>query len=464
MADHDLIVLRRHSFCQPTPPKFEVGETRPRRSSTAAICRRPDRAVDFDLALDNFPTPTVGVATENSQGSLNSRPSFSPKPQALTVPVPFNLRSRRLHRSVVISNLPPSLDIRDVFCRIRGGPLANCFLSIGPGMSVREEHFAVLTFENSRDAAYYTNFIQTSSEHAIWAFQSEEKNDVNYVARVQYHTNLAGLRVRFETDPIDIPLAPSVTMPGATRCLLFKSCPLVMIECVFKSLRILPLLQLPYFRSQMEDIWINDLAPDSHGRNAFGDLHIWFTNINAAIAAMRSVVYCSSFSANLRFEPDPCAQDVSTLQVVRPFGKHSTYRWHSYANMSLLTFFDHGVLESIFQDWRHLSPGDNLPPAGNSNDGSSICNEFAGPGSGIGIPDHEQATGSVSVEQQLPDCSRTNWVAKSCPSLPHVSWSCDMTEFMAMTDQQWMAFGTAFYVPPPGFNTAKRHANEWVQY
>lgn len=668
MADRDLILLRRHSFYQPLSIKFEVHETGLRRHSTVAICHRLDRAVDVDLKLDRSPTSVTDLVKFNgrkpfSSGSIST---YYDLPEALAIQVPRNVPSRRFHRSVVISGLPRRLDIRDVLCRVRGGLLTNCFTSIGPSTSGdKKEHFAILIFENSGDAASYTGFVQDAFEKDIWAFPSsdeelESKDEHKHkIAEIQYLTDLAILGMSFETDPISIPLAPRVIMPGSTRCLVIKSCPIIMIEQIFRDLRLLPLLQMQYFRSQMEDIWIDNFIRDARGRSALVDLHIWFTNINAAVDAKITLAGRFSVSANLRFEPDPCARDVLTL--IRPIRQQPGHLWHSHGNISLLTLFDHGVLEKAFQDWLHVPPADDnaqktdnavilpvgfaseavptrqlednqatghqnvkilafssksltitnmiqnsgftailgrpgvffvshqdsstcpadvenvspsdheskgnrliaryesdtashgrsdtrkllmgassqseiqepqtatspvtflsvlyaaaveaynrlSPPAssydisvafqfsvndidfleegqikqiaveddslddqnGAPDDNLSRCEGSSGSGTGAGTvsasgmatPHEEQVTGSTTSAQPFPNYSRANWAQNSHHKPQHVSRSCDMEEFMAMSDAQWMAFGTVFYVPPLGFATEKRGSGSVVE-
>lgn len=38
-----------------------------------------------------------------------------------------------------------------------------------------------------------------------------------------------------------------------------------------------------------------------------------------------------------------------------------------------------------------------------------------------------------------------------------IFWTCSLEEFRAMSDTQWASFGTAFYVPPAGFDSATKH-------
>lgn len=540
--------------------------------------------------------------------------------------------------------------------------MANCFLSTGPGLSGQEERYAILTFENSKDAANYVAFLHDPAAKSVWTFPSHANGkDEDKVAKIHYHTDLAALGLRFDTDPTDLPLAPWAheAIPGATRCLVVKACPLSMIERVFRDFRLLPLLlRAPNFRSQMEDIWLDNFVRDNvHGRSSFADLHIWFTNVNAAIAAMYSVRLTDrcGLSAKLRCEPDPCAREVATL--VQPVEEgHPGHRWHSYGNISLLTLFDHGMLDRVFQDWRRaptvhnispkmshpasseranttvrdklnavtfnhnactisdlsqvasdmsspvspevLSPiqqslastphpeptspsvlqqsqkhdadgpkmrceSENSHPAdgvesenaqggspealarltdaqddiqhpppptscpttylsvlydaafeahkisptshdiattfqipvnaidflgesqakeppievvettfrsADDTSGEDISHESSGSGSSsgsdVGMSKREHETGSTTPEQQqqqeqrLPNYTRADTHPSSQQNL--VSWSCNIEEFMAMSDDQWMAFGTVFYVPPSGFDTAKRHINGMV--
>ncbi|KUI66904.1 hypothetical protein VM1G_02232 [Cytospora mali] len=54
-----------------------------------------------------------------------------------------------------------------------------------------------------------------------------------------------------------------------------------------------------------------------------------------------------------------------------------------------------------------------------------------------------------------PDYSRENWDSGRRPE--DVFWTISLEEFQAMDENQWKVFGTSFYIPPPGFNSAKRH-------
>lgn len=375
MADHDLIVLRRHSFCGSASPKVKIGEARPRRYSTAPFCHLPDRAVTIEPNLDNPPEPTASLITNYGRQSAVS--TANPSYKLATLPAQLlreGAPGHRRHRSVVISGLPRTLNIRDILCRVRGGPLTNCSLSTGPGLSGQKaERYAILTFENPKDAANYAQFMQDPSAKAIWTFSSQEKEE-DEVAQIHYHTDHG---LHFKTDPDEIALAPWAheAISGATRCLVVKACPMTMVERVFIDFRLLPhLLRISNFRSQMEDIWLDNFVDhvvvndDSQSTTAtFADLHIWFTNIDAAMATMFSVRLTDRFglSTKLRCEPDPCAQDVSTLvdlsveeeQLHQLEGSH---RWHSHGNISLLTLFDHGTLDLVFQEWQKVAPVNNV--------------------------------------------------------------------------------------------------------
>lgn len=638
-------------------------DRRPRRNSTVAICHRPDRAITKEPNLDHSRASklTTGLSKPNIQApaapsSYRSRPEPVPVPREILE----NIFARRRNRSVVISNLPQNLDIRNVLCRVRGGTLDNCFLSNGPG---KGERCAVLTFENLADAENYAEFLKIPREQGIWTVSSNDTtDDVKKVGEVNYQTNPTQFGNVFITDPIGIPLDHGKTIRGATRCLILKACPLIMIEPIFRDLRLLPaLLKQRNFRSQVEDIWIDNFTRDNlQGRSAFGDLHIWFTNIHAAIAAVTSVTnrYASSWSAHLLFEDDPCAQDLSTL-VAAAGEEQEAYRWHSFGNVSLLALLDHGVLERIFQKWRRVpavnhfgrtvvktaaasladqsSSGEDsqasveanmnaafvdlhehattnmpqkeeetamslaaisslasliqwnlastarpggvvadLPHHGQDTDESALAltdeesscetegfkseatqgghvdtqtqltdaqadiylipppaptypmtflsvlyiaalealhrspmahnislafkipidaidflgdtpytktptkaddtlvdstpadtsldsSSETGPSShSDSVSDHGQDTSSASpppapAPMQQPETVSSSSGSHYHPAAKKASWSCDMSEFMAMTDEQWMAFGTVFYLPPPGFKTAKKH-------
>lgn len=40
-------------------------------------------------------------------------------------------------------------------------------------------------------------------------------------------------------------------------------------------------------------------------------------------------------------------------------------------------------------------------------------------------------------------------------------WTVSMEEYRSMSERQWAAFGTVFYTPPDGFNTAEKHIVQW---
>lgn len=42
-------------------------------------------------------------------------------------------------------------------------------------------------------------------------------------------------------------------------------------------------------------------------------------------------------------------------------------------------------------------------------------------------------------------------------STQDIFWACSLEEFRAMSDTQWASFGTAFYIPPAGFDSATKH-------
>lgn len=40
-------------------------------------------------------------------------------------------------------------------------------------------------------------------------------------------------------------------------------------------------------------------------------------------------------------------------------------------------------------------------------------------------------------------------------------WSVSMAEYRSMSERQWAAFGTVFYIPSAGFSTAEKHIVQW---
>lgn len=110
----------------------------------------------------------------------------------------------------------------------------------------------------------------------------------------------------------------------------------------------------------------------------------------------------------------------------------------------------HGFLDSS------SSPGPSPSSADTHNAG-----EDSTPG-----PDPEpEPTTPPAPEPRKPNYARKGWgpgsVAKS-----HF-WAVSVQELRAMSDEQWKAFGTVFYVPPAGFDTeetstAEKHVTDWA--
>lgn len=69
----------------------------------------------------------------------------------------------------------------------------------------------------------------------------------------------------------------------------------------------------------------------------------------------------------------------------------------------------------------------------------------------------EETSSGDSPTNQYPDYSRSNWEAAIQPTSTHFYWSVSIEEFRAMSDGQWSLFGTAYYIPPEGFNTREKH-------
>lgn len=61
------------------------------------------------------------------------------------------------------------------------------------------------------------------------------------------------------------------------------------------------------------------------------------------------------------------------------------------------------------------------------------------------------------VHKRYPDYSRESWDAGVNPQNEY--WTCSEDEFLAMSYEQWVTFGTALYIPPKGYNTAVKHVS-----
>lgn len=270
--------------------------------------------------------------------------------------------------------------------------------------------------------------LQDSTRHhqATWSFPpNPDDNEKSYaqdeqIAQIQYHTDLAKLGLHFDTDPADAPLAPwankATGIPGATtRCLVAKACPVFMIERVLRELRLLPFLpRSPHFRSQVEDIWLDNFGCDDEPADrdaqqqqqrsrsgAFCDLHIWFTNTNAAMTTLNGCRF--GLGAKLRCEPDPCAGQQQHQHI-----------WHSHGNISLLTLSDHGMLDSVFQGWRKVRMASHVAStaariqccAGPSGPGDCSVGCEGLVGGGKQTADTRSNTNKVAVDQTsytIPD-------------------------------------------------------------
>ncbi|KAF3762752.1 hypothetical protein M406DRAFT_72736 [Cryphonectria parasitica EP155] len=96
-------------------------------------------------------------------------------------------------------------------------------------------------------------------------------------------------------------------------------------------------------------------------------------------------------------------------------------------------------------------PLENLLTASSAT--SNETDDAADKEDNVALPDQDLKD-LVTTQKTYPDYSRENWEAGIRHS---ASWSVSMDEFCAMSDEQWKAFGTIFYIAPKGFNTSKRH-------
>ena len=100
----------------------------------------------------------------------------------------------------------------------------------------------------------------------------------------------------------------------------------------------------------------------------------------------------------------------------------------------------------------------------NSGTGSDGTNKAAGisPRGDIFTTKSEEPTAigtSESVGGLLLSTPTTTSAKYSRKNLDtqDIFWTCSLEEFQAMSDTQWASFGTAFYVPPAGFDSATKH-------
>lgn len=106
----------------------------------------------------------------------------------------------------------------------------------------------------------------------------------------------------------------------------------------------------------------------------------------------------------------------------------------------------------------------NMEAHGDISGTGSNC--LTGP-TGVGLRGGGKATKSEKISS-TDSCEPVDGLVPPPTSAPgkysrkdldnqDVFWTCSLEEFRAMSDKQWAAFGTAFYVAPAGFDTATKH-------
>ncbi|ROV90405.1 hypothetical protein VPNG_10028 [Cytospora leucostoma] len=184
---------------------------------------------------------------------------------------------------------------------------------------------------------------------------------------------------------------------------------------------------------------------------------------NESYVAARPVPVGTEPGYTFQFPPPPSGDGYGMAEHCASKGRDNNKSWE---------FFDVKLRddENTPCREREQSPGTTEPivsinPDHNTKDKATQAGNTAESDDTVGLSGislHEQtAEGTVNVSpisQTGPDYSHQNWDGGRRPE--DVFWTVSLAEFKAMNDDQWKAFGTSFYRPPAGFNTAKRHVVE----
>lgn len=352
MSAHDLITLRRNSI---GPDEVATTTTTPttRRNTTTGTSAMADEAILPILSPISTIQATTGInaAASTISGTQGGGGATSMK---------WIAKPRAINCGVIVTNLPTHINVRDILCRVRGGQVVDCIVSKmrHPGLT-DEDTVAVLTFDNASSAQRYFEFASDPFFAPMWTFKMRDKENgmlSEKMAQVNYYTNIDNVDNGDIVKAIGRIQIDSARFPqNASRCTIINSCPFKQVQTILKDLNLLPLLNTQSFRNQIEDIWMDNFTKDGHA----GDLHIWFANTKAAIAAMNAG-QAKQLQPKLQFEADPCSMDVTTL--VYPLDEHPGYQWCSSPNVSLLTLHVKGKLQTTLAAWGNSAKVDNPLP------------------------------------------------------------------------------------------------------
>lgn len=418
---------------------------------------------------------------------------------------------------VVISPLPKSVTNRDILCRVRGGKVLSCILSQLFGCPL-----AAVRFQDPASAQSYVDFCAEPASKGLWEFRSGPESvppsDVDITSHVSLHNDSPGLGDTWCSE--DIPGYPKAYPPSTTRCLYLEACHMERAQEIWRQLG---LGKSEYLRSQLEDMWLGQPEWDD-GRKTLATLHIWFTDIKSAIVAKQRIhdleyeadpcsktPQATSFlglrdpQGDHKYGPENDPVDGTQTPINVPV-HHHRFPFESLLDLnkkSVLNESSRGALDPSKALRGHHAPQAVEVPIesmcledrllhvlrthgkgeGNKFDRGARRRLFPTPGA-IRHIEHPQPLNSLpsqlanprpcdSLQPQAsadgeptsspspsnpPNYSRENW--NNGRHSKDVFWTVSMDEFLAMTDEQWQAFGTSFYIPPPGYNTAEKHVVE----
>lgn len=368
-------------------------------------------------------------------------------------------------RNAVITRLPPDVTKTFILQRIRGGKVANCCLTKFKGKNmVDEETIAVVTFEDSHSAEDYVNFLRGGQAQNVWKWNAAAANADDHGA--EYKSANVMRYVKMPEDPLTGLSSISVgyqhpQIPPATRCLVLSPCPVNKLQRTWNDFDLPRLLSSHHYRTQIEDIWYDGYERNTAGKIASGALHIRYASIQMAVDAKNRVMrkpWAVAPPGNpprtehpLRYESDPC--DSALTALADPVADHEGYQYLRGENLSLLSLNDTGLLSVFLEDLRaQLAATTDEGTAASAAGGNDEGNAYAAA--------NEDARAADSNTTQQRRCWGENWGPGSGATSYY--WKVSMDEFLAMDDDQWMAFETCFYVPPEGFNTPETATAERV--
>lgn len=365
---------------RPTTADPALKSTNPLVDSQEIIARYKTQIIDNPTHKHQYPPPISGghflsshpnhspvVPVEFAGPAIPAVPAdpasaavyMAPAHMHTSLPSPSGRSFTSCGRNVVISNLPDTIATRDVLKRIRGGKVLNCSLAKFriKGM-VEPEVVAVVTFRSGGAAEKYARAFDAEGAQNTWKFSSSVKEDGSWAGIVTAHVNrytqlpqapfTALSQIQLDPQP---PIEDNNIVP--TRCLVVETFKFESLRNIWRDFDFFRLLSTPWYRSQVEDIWLDHYVRDSKHQIVSGRLHIRFTSI-ATATQTKSRVEKRSWASTLRFETDPCEYELASLE--EPVDCHPGYQYlHDPLHLPMLWLFDHELLMLIWQDWRFVN-------------------------------------------------------------------------------------------------------------